>query len=87
MNFTVTYERKAARSLRKIDSVQRKRIEATVEALAEDPRPTGATMLQGAHGTYRVRSGNCRVLYVIDDGIHVVTITDIGHRSAIYKEV
>ena len=44
-------------------------------------------MLKGHRGTYRVRQGDYRIVYTVTDDIRVVSVTDIGNRSTIYREV
>mgnify|MGYP001146854820 CR=1 FL=1 len=52
--------------------------------LAEDPRPPAARKLQGRDG-YRVRVGDYRILYTIDDGVLLVVIVTVGHRRDVYR--
>jgi mRNA interferase RelE/StbE len=75
----------ALRSLRKLDRQVAERIRDATEALRDDPRPPGAKMLAGAHGLLRIRVGDYRILYTIDDDRRVVRIADAGHRSDIYR--
>jgi mRNA interferase RelE/StbE len=62
----------------------RRRIGEAVDALAADPRPAAAKMITGAHGVLRIRIGDYRVLYTIDEGQLIVLVLDAGHRSEIY---
>jgi mRNA interferase RelE/StbE len=63
----------------------RKRIDKAMLALAEVPRPTGARKLQGSVQDWRIRIGDYRVLYEIDDDARLVTIWRIAHRSDVYR--
>ncbi|MGA0557011.1 type II toxin-antitoxin system RelE family toxin [Larkinella sp. VNQ87] len=54
-----------------------------IKALADNPRPFGCKKLKGRKG-YRIRVGDYRVVYEINDGILVVLIIDVGHRREIY---
>ena len=63
----------------------RKRIVARIQALAEDPRSAGSEKLAGSANHYRVRQGQYRIVYLIDDGHHEVTIFKIGHRKDVYR--
>ena len=77
---------RAERALRKIDPSIRRRIVRRIERLASDPRPQDAKALQGQPaGTLRVRVGNWRLLYRVDDGQLTVLVIDAGHRSSIYE--
>ncbi|MGH9101893.1 MAG: type II toxin-antitoxin system RelE family toxin [Acidimicrobiales bacterium] len=53
--------------------------------LADDPRPRGCEKLAGMADAWRIRSGNYRVVYTIDDHVQVVTITRVGHRREVYR--
>ncbi|MGD9596841.1 MAG: type II toxin-antitoxin system RelE/ParE family toxin [Steroidobacteraceae bacterium] len=63
----------------------RLRIVAKIQALATEPRPRGSAKLAGYEDRYRIRQGNFRVVYLIDDGASLVTIYKIGHRRDIYR--
>ncbi len=64
---------------------ERQRIIAKIQALAQDPRPRGSEKLAGYDDRYRIRQGNYRVVYLIDDQKSVVTIFKIGHRREVYR--
>jgi len=83
--YELVFRPAALRSLRKLDRPVAERIKAAAEALRDDPRPAGAKMLTGAHGLLRIRVGDYRVLYTVDDERHVVRIADAGHRGDIYR--
>jgi mRNA interferase RelE/StbE len=74
----------AVRALRKVDHQARPRIQAAIALLAQDPRPPGARALRGRDG-YRVRVGDYRILYTVDDGVLVVVVVTLGHRRAVYE--
>jgi mRNA interferase RelE/StbE len=63
----------------------RTRIVSKISALATTPRPHGAEKLAGYDDRYRVRQGNYRVVYEIDDDSSHVTIYKIGHRREVYR--
>lgn len=58
-----------------------------IDKLAIDPRPPGAVLLTGHRPYMRVRSGDYRVIYTIDDRARVVTVAAIGHRREIYRNL
>jgi len=74
----------AVRALRKVDHQDRPRIQAAIALLARDPRPPGARALRGRDG-YRVRVGDYRILYTVDDGVLVVVVVTLGHRREVYQ--
>lgn len=75
----------AVRQLRKLDPQARRRIQAAVELLAQDPRPAGARKLVGGDGEWRVRTGDYRIVYEIHDQVLLVLVLAIGHRRDIYR--
>jgi mRNA interferase RelE/StbE len=73
----------AVRALKQIDHQDRDRIRGAIALLGEDPRPPGAKALQGRRGL-RVRVGNYRILYTVDDDVLVVAVVTLGHRRDVY---
>ena len=63
----------------------RQKIVSRIQALASNPRPNGSEKLAGYTDRFRVRQGNYRVVYLIDDHSSTVTIYKIGHRKDVYR--
>ena len=63
----------------------RQRIVSRIYSLAENPRPTGCEKLTAEEDKYRIRQGNYRVVYSINDQQRLVVVTKIGHRREIYR--
>lgn len=63
----------------------RRRIFARIQSLAADPRPPGAEKLAGYTDQLRVRQGNYRIVYSVDEERREVTIFRIGHRKDVYR--
>lgn len=74
----------AARELRGIPKKDLRRLVERIRLLAEDPRPPGSRKLS-AQERYRIRQGDYRIVYAIDDSPRTVEIFKIGHRSEIYR--
>ena len=74
----------AVRALKRIDHQDRDRIRGAIALLGQDPRPPGAKALQGRPGL-RVRVGDYRIIYTVDDGIIVVAVITLGHRRDVYE--
>ena len=75
------------RARKEIDNLPRQEvvaIEDKIESLHEDPRPVGCKKLAGREG-WRIRSGNYRILYKIDDRARTVIVDHVGHRSDVYR--
>ena len=74
---------------KEIDTVgqkkDRQRIVLRIQSLGENPRPFGCEKLSGHLDLYRVREGNYRILYSIDDKKFLVDIVKVGHRKDVYR--
>ena len=75
----------AFKQLARVPQPDQGRIRQRIDGLAEDPRPAGATKLQGIDNAWRVRQGNYRIVYSIDDTITVVTVTRVAQRGEVYR--
>jgi mRNA interferase RelE/StbE len=69
MTYRVEVAPAVVRQMRKLDPAARRRIQAAIELLAENPRPQGARKLVGGDGEWRVRTGDYRVVYEIYDDV------------------
>jgi len=85
MTYRIEVAPAAIRQLRKLDPAARRRLQAAIELLADDPRPSGAQKLVGGAGEWRVRTGDYRVVYEVHDGVLLVLVVAIGHRRDIYR--
>ena len=74
----------AAKELEQIPKKDRQRIVARIDALAEQPTPSGCEKLSG-QDRYRIRQGDYRAVYSIDDQDRTVRIVKIGHRREVYR--
>lgn len=83
-NCRILFKQSVAKDLRSIPTKDVQRILQRVEGLAEDPRPAGVEKLSGDE-KYRIRQGNYRILYTIDDDVITVTIVKVGHRRDVYR--
>jgi mRNA interferase RelE/StbE len=83
--YTLTFRPAALRALRKLDRQIAERIKAATEALRDDSRPAGAKMVTGSHGLWRIRIGDYRVVYTVDDQRRVVRVAAAGHRRDVYE--
>jgi len=71
--------------LRKLDRDVQLRIRGAIALLAQDPRPPTARALRGRPGC-RVRVGDYRIIYTVDDDVLVVVVVALGHRRDIYRQ-
>jgi mRNA interferase RelE/StbE len=84
MSYEVLMLRRASKQLANLPSREYQRVKASILQLGEDPRPYGCLRLTGRSG-WRIRIGNYRVIYEIDDPKTTVTILDVGDRRDIYN--
>jgi mRNA interferase RelE/StbE len=82
--YRVSLAPSAARELRKFDPDVRRRIQAALDLLATEPRPPAATRLVGGSGEWRVRTGNYRIVYEINDDQLLVLVLRMAHRREVY---
>jgi mRNA interferase RelE/StbE len=82
--YKITIKRSAAKELNDIPKKDLGRITKRIQALADNPRPPGSEKLS-AQECHRIRQGDYRVVYSIDDRNFIVDIFKIGHRREIYK--
>jgi mRNA interferase RelE/StbE len=85
MTYQVQVVPAAVRQLGKLDPPARRRVQAAIELLAEEPRPSGAKKLVGGDGEWRVRTGDYRIVYEVHDAVLVILVVAVGHRRDIYQ--
>jgi mRNA interferase RelE/StbE len=84
--YSVQIASSAAKELEAIDrKADRARIVRSIQSLALNPRGPGSEKLTGADGRYRIRSGDYRVAYAVNDESRVVDIVKVGHRREVYR--
>ncbi|MHA1683515.1 MAG: type II toxin-antitoxin system RelE family toxin [Promethearchaeota archaeon] len=84
MKFKISWSEKAIKQLEKLPRLIAKQIYHRVDELGEEPRPAGVKKLVG-FPYYRIRVGDYRVIFDIQDDKLIVLILEIGHRKKIYK--
>ena len=83
-SYSVRITRSAAKELEAAPKQDRVRIAEKIQRLSADPRPIGSEKLSG-EDKYRIRQGDYRILYTIDDEIITVLVVKIGHRKDVYN--
>ena len=84
LEYTVLILPSAQKQLNKLPNAIATRIEDKMMELQQDPRPPGCKKLKG-RDAYRIRIGDYRVMYEINDGKLIVTVITIGHRREVYE--
>lgn len=86
VSYRVLIKTSAGKELAAVDSKSdRQKLVSRIQGLAGNPRPHGAEKLAGYADRYRVRQGNYRIVYLIDDDSSAVTIFKVGHRKDVYR--
>ena len=84
--YTVQLQKKASKQL---ESLAKRsvyfRLRKAIDALAENPRPSGCKKMEGKEEQYRIRVGGFRIIYEIDDGVCIVDIIKFGDRKDVYR--
>lgn len=84
MSYNIGFASSARQALRRLDTQTRARIVERIEALESDPRPPGCKKLAGDE-LWRIRVGDYRVVYSIEDAQLIVLVVRVGHRREIYR--
>jgi mRNA interferase RelE/StbE len=85
MPYRIVILPRARRELAKLPKPAAERIARSIDALTHQPLPPGVKKLAGDDELWRVRVGEYRVIYQIQDAVLLVTVVRIGHRRDVYK--
>jgi mRNA interferase RelE/StbE len=83
--YALLIKRSAERDLRRLPRALLERVNERILSLRDDPRPHGVLKLAGALEGWRIRVGDYRILYQIDDEAQTVTIVRVRHRREAYR--
>jgi mRNA interferase RelE/StbE len=83
--YVITFARSARRELEGFPRSVVTRVLPRIESLGVSPRPAGCRKLQGTGGLYRIRIGDYRLIYSVDDEKRVVDVVAVRHRSDAYR--
>ena len=84
-SYKLLFKRSAEKELRKITRTDLRRVINAIQALTQEPRPPSARMLRGPERYWRIRQGDYRGIYEIDDAAAQIVITKVGHRREVYE--
>ena len=84
MAYEIELRPAAVRALKRVAHADRQRLQAAIALLAGDPRPPNARRLSGRPG-YRVRVGDYRIIYTVDQEVLLVVVVTLGHRREVYR--
>jgi len=83
--YAIVFARSARKELQALDPTIARRVLRRIESLAMAPRPPGCKKLKGSDNLWRIRIGDWRVIYSIDDGKRLVDISAVRHRRDAYR--
>jgi mRNA interferase RelE/StbE len=85
-DYSLSIKPSAAKELQAIsDKATLTRLIEKIKSLATQPRPLGSEKLAGRPNLYRIRQGNYRVIYSVDDETQIVDVVKVGHRGDVYR--
>ncbi len=84
MKYELKIKKDAEKDILALPKADRKKIVEKIYKLSTEPRPHGAEKLKGEEG-YRIRQGDYRVIYLLDDHAHKIQIMKVGHRREVYR--
>jgi len=85
MKYTVIISRASQKVIDRLDGDMYSRIIHKIETLEDNPRPMGVEKLTGPDNLYRVRVGDWRIVYAIQDRRLVVLVVKVAHRREVYR--
>jgi mRNA interferase RelE/StbE len=86
VTYQIEFTKGAVKELKKLPTEIRERIDLKIQELAVEPRPDGVKKLESELPLYRIRVGDYRVIYQIQDDVLLVTIVKAKHRREIYRK-
>ncbi len=87
MAYQLEVKRSAAKEMRGLPKYILHRAIAAIDNLAEDPLPHGCTKLLGHDLLYRIRVGDWRIVYEVDEEEEIVTVLAVKHRREVYRDL
>jgi len=87
MAYAVSFKASALKQLEKLPKSIAIKAVSKASALADNPRPPGCVKLAGAGNLWRVRSGDYRIVYSIDDTGQAVEVRIVAHRREVYRDI
>ena len=85
MAYEIIIKPSAEKAFGKLPNALQVRILEALEQLSVNPRPSGVKKLKSAFNIYRIRVGEYRVIYSINDTVLIVTVVKIAHRKDVYR--
>jgi len=87
MPYAIRWKSTAEKSFLALPRPTRDALEPHIDGLEQNPRPHGCRKMAGFEDTYRIRVGDYRVVYRIDDDIRLVLVLAVGLRGGVYRHL
>jgi len=87
LKYSIEFKKSAAKTLRKIARSDRRKIRDRIDSLAEDLPDPVTTKIKGDSPFHKIRVGNYRIVYEIQESLIVILVLKIGHRKDVYKRL
>ena len=84
-SYKIVISKSAEKEISKLSVKEILKIRETILNLADNPRPFGVKKLEGFDDFYRIKKGNYRIIYTIEDDILTVEVLKVGNRKDVYK--
>ena len=85
-SYKVEFTKSAKKALDRIPNTVRNQLTVKIYSLKDNPRPDGCKKLKGEEDLYRIRVGDYRVVYLIQDGKLIVVVVKVGQRRDVYRD-
>jgi mRNA interferase RelE/StbE len=85
--YQITFSHAAYRQLDDLPKPDQRRIQERVDRLSTNPRPPAAKAIKGGRGILRIRVGDYRIIYKVEDDLLVILVIRIGHRREVYRRI
>ncbi|MCC6300185.1 MAG: type II toxin-antitoxin system RelE/ParE family toxin [Anaerolineales bacterium] len=86
MQYQVIIHRKAEKILKRLDGDLRERVRTAIRELADEPRPMGVKKLAGYENLFRIRVGDWRIIYAVENDTLIVLVLEISTRGGAYRD-
>ena len=83
--YEIEFTKRARRQFIKLIPAVQLRLQGAIDELSENPRPDGVKKLKGRDDEYRIRIGDYRVIYAVEDRVLLVILVQVGLRSNVYE--
>ena len=84
-DYRILLTRSAEREILELPGTIQERVERAIDLLRVTPRPSGSRKLRGSSGLWRIRVGDYRVVYMVDDRTRTIDVSHVRHRKDVYR--